>query len=197
MKIRAGQNFAFDVKVEGEPVPETSWSLKGGKVTNSERTKIKDEPYNTKLNCRGATRAESGVYKLKAVNQWGEDEAEVEVIVLDRPSPPNGPLKVEDIHAEGCTLKWKPPSDDGGVPIDHYVVEKMDMATGLWTPAGTTKGSECELAVDTLNPDHSYKFRVKAVNRQGESDALETDKPVVAKNPFGEFMKVAIATHIG
>jgi hypothetical protein len=49
---------------------------------------------------------------------------------LDKPSPPGGPLKVSDIHAEGCKLNWNPPADDGGQPIDKYVVEKMDEASG-------------------------------------------------------------------
>lgn len=48
----------------------------------------------------------------------------------DRPSRPEGPLEISDVHKEGCKLKWKPPKDDGGLPIDGYVVEKMDVTTG-------------------------------------------------------------------
>jgi len=51
----------------------------------------------------------------------------------DHPSPPEGPLKVTDIHKEGCMLGWNPPADDGGAEISHYVVEKQDMNTGHWT----------------------------------------------------------------
>ena len=29
----------------------------------------------------------------------------------------SGPLKAEDVTAEGCTLKWEKPEDDGGKPI--------------------------------------------------------------------------------
>lgn len=50
----------------------------------------------------------------------------------DKPSPPQGPLKISDVTAEGCKLAWKPPEDDGGQPVDKYVVEKMDEVTGLW-----------------------------------------------------------------
>lgn len=35
-----------------------------------------------------------------------------------------------DVHAEGCKLNWNPPADDGGQPIEKYVVEKMDEASG-------------------------------------------------------------------
>jgi hypothetical protein len=56
-----------------------------------------------------------------------------EIITLylpDKPSPPGGPLKVSDVHAEGCKLNWNPPADDGGQPIEKYIVEKMDEASG-------------------------------------------------------------------
>lgn len=28
-------------------------------------------------------------------------------------------------------MKWNPPEDDGGVPIEYYQVEKMDTETGI------------------------------------------------------------------
>lgn len=39
--------------------------------------------------------------------------------------------------------------------------------------------------IDGLTPKKKYKFRVKAVNKEGESEPLETDEPIVAKNPYG------------
>lgn len=49
---------------------------------------------------------------------------------------------------------------------------------------GETDGTT--LTTEDLTPNHEYKFRVKAVNRYGESDPLETAKTVVAKNAFDE-----------
>lgn len=184
IKIKAGQAFNFDVNVTGEPAPETEWRLKDRVVKTSGNVKVQDEPYNTKLIVRQATRANSGIYMIKATNKHGQDEAEVEVIVIDKPGPPGGPLQIEDVHAEGATLKWRPPEDDGGLPIDHYVIEKLDPTTGIWTPAAETIGSETKAKVDNLTPGHKYKFRVKAVNRQGESEPLTSDKEIIAKNPF-------------
>lgn len=43
--------------------------------------------------------------------------------------------------AESVKLKWKPPEDDGGEPIDHYVVERMDTETGRWVPVTESKVS--------------------------------------------------------
>ena len=33
---------------------------------------------------------------------------------------------------------------------------------------------------------HDYNFRVKAVNKEGESTPLKGDYPVTAKDPFGK-----------
>jgi predicted phage tail protein len=93
---------------------------------------------------------------------------------------------VSEVTDKGAKLKWRPPADDGGAPIDCYAVEKMDTATGRWVPVGETIGPDCELEVPDLQKDHEYKFRVRAVNRQGKSDPLTTQQGVVAKNPFGE-----------
>lgn len=38
-----------------------------------------------------------------------------------------------------------------------------------------------------LTPGKKYKFRVRALNKEGESEPLETTESIVAKNPFGNF----------
>lgn len=40
--------------------------------------------------------------------------------------------------------------------------------------------------MDGLTPKKKYKFRVKAVNKEGESEPLENDEPILARNPYGE-----------
>jgi len=66
-------------------------------------------------------------------------------LITGKPSKPKGPLKVSDITAEGCKLKWDKPEDDGGEPVDHYVIERMDTETGRWVPVGTSKTPEAEV----------------------------------------------------
>lgn len=38
-----------------------------------------------------------------------------------------------------------------------------------------------------LTPGKKYKFRVRALNKEGESDPLEAKEGIVAKNPFGQW----------
>ncbi|XP_023214551.1 twitchin-like [Centruroides sculpturatus] len=101
---------------------------------------------------------------------------------LGKPGKPEGPLQVSDVNKNGCKLKWDKPKDDGGEPIDGYVVEKQDPDTGSWIPIGKTHAPEME--VTGLTPGKSYNFRVKAVNKEGDSEPLETTEPITAKDPY-------------
>ena len=87
------------------------------KLANNSISKITNPDYLTSINLMNAKRAQSGMYLIKAVNEHGEDECEVEMTVLGPPGPPEGPLEVFDVHKEGCRLRWKVPLDDGGSPI--------------------------------------------------------------------------------
>lgn len=104
---------------------------------------------------------------------------------LGKPGKPEGPLEVSDIRKDGCKLKWNKPKDDGGEPIESYIVEKFDPETGVWLPVG--QSTVPEMDVTDLIPGHEYKFRVKAVNKEGESEPLETYTSIIAKDPFGKF----------
>jgi hypothetical protein len=42
--------------------------------------------------------------------------------------------------------------------------------------------------VGGLQEGKEYSFRVRAVNDEGESENLDTDQSIIAKNPFGEFI---------
>lgn len=90
---------------------------------------------------------------------------------------------MSDVNKHGCKLKWDKPEDDGGSPVEYYEIEKLDPLTGQWVPCG--RSTEPEATITGLQEGKPYKFRVKAVNREGESDDLEADKSIIAKNPFG------------
>lgn len=57
---------------------------------------------------------------------------------------------------------------------------------GQWIPCGTAKDTKANIT--GLQEGKPYKFRVKAVNKEGESEELETEKSIIAKNPFGLYI---------
>lgn len=97
-------------------------------------------------------------------------------------------MEVSDVNKHGCKLKWDKPEDDGGSPVEYYEIEKLDPLTGQWVPCG--RSTEPEATITGLQEGKPYKFRVKAVNREGESDDLEADKSIIAKNPFGRHLGI-------
>lgn len=106
----------------------------------------------------------------------------------DRPSPPEGPLEVSNVTKDSARLAWRLPVDDGGSPILHYIIEKMDVSRGTWCDAGMSSS----LYHDVVRLIHKkeYLFRVKAINSVGESDHLETTKTTIAQNEFGELNNI-------
>lgn len=89
-----------------------------------------------------------------------------------------------DVYRDRCRLSWKPPLDDGGLPVQRYVVEAQDMETQRWVKVGKVMG-DTQCGVPGLQPGKKYQFRVKAINAEGESEPLVTSSEVLAKDPFG------------
>ncbi len=133
-KAKVGRRVHLDVDVIGEPEPEIKWYDEDGReiTTDGEHFTVESANYNTKFTIEHGKRKHSQKYKIVAKNEHGKDQEWVEIVFLGPPSKPMGPLTVHDITSSSCKLKWKPPEDDGGLPIKQYVVEKMDKATGRY-----------------------------------------------------------------
>lgn len=115
--LRPGQLLRLEAAVKGEPPPVVTWTLKEKTLGNTDRLKIDNEDYLTNFVLQKVQRSDTGVYTVTAKNDSGIDTVDVEIQVLDKASKPKGPLKVSDVTAEGCKLKWEAPEDDGGTPI--------------------------------------------------------------------------------
>ena len=187
--IKAGRTHKWSVDISGEPPPTVKWIWRDNiPLTNSERIKIENVDYHTDFILSNCVRKDTGKYTLIAENASGKDQETVELTVLGKPGSPEGPLKVSDVTANKCKVGWKKPEDDGGLPIKEYEIEKMDLATGKWVRVGRVPGDKpnTEFEVIGLIPGSEYKFRVTAVNDEGDSEPLTSDGSIFAKNPFGE-----------
>lgn len=95
---------------------------------------------------------------------------------------------VSDVTKDNCTLEWQEPDVDGNSEVTHYIVERMDVKRGTWTDAGVGLVYNVFVKNIKLTEGKEYMFRVKAANVVGESEPLDTEKPTLAKNPFGTFV---------
>ena len=92
-------------------MPKVMWYYKAIDQSTVTDVIISNPDNETSIVIKNAQRKQSGMYMIRATNEHGKDECEVEFVVLGPPGPPVGPLEVFDVHKEGCKLRWKPPLD--------------------------------------------------------------------------------------
>ncbi len=94
-------------------------------------------------------------------------------------------MRPSEVTKHQCSLTWRPPRDDGGAKVTHYMVEKKEKGKDHWVPVSSFC-KDTHFTVQGLTPDSEYAFRVSAVNDIGQGAPLEAETTVVAKMPFGE-----------
>ncbi len=70
------------------------WFFLDNELPTSENLIIENVPNNSKLRIPEGKRSDSGIYKIRAVNEWGSDEEIVELVFLGPPSAPKGKWKL-------------------------------------------------------------------------------------------------------
>lgn len=181
--FQAGETFIIDADYFGKPLPEVAW-LKDGKEIDqvTPRMEVKNTLTHTTLTVRDCTRADGGHFVLNLSNSGGTTSIPVNVKVLDRPGPPDGPLKVKVVSAEKCNIHWNPPLNDGGASVSHYIIEKRETSRVTWTGV-ESQVEALSYKVTKLVPGKEYIFRIAAINKYGVGEFLESE-PFIAQNPF-------------
>lgn len=141
------------------------------------------------LDVTGLEQGKKYHFRVKAVNEEGEGEPlETDTAILaknafDPPAPPGLP-EIIDWNENMVKLKWDPPLRDNGSPITGYIIEMMDKYGGIFTKAAEIKDNVCQGVVNHLEEGNRYEFRVRAVNKAGQSEPSDSTKPHVAKARF-------------
>ena len=180
IRVRAGEPLV-NIPLSGAPQPEVTWLVEDTPIKPSNRiqTENKDEMISLKIPV--SQRSDSGKYTIKATNPYGEDSADIQVLVYNNPSAPRGTLEYQKVSSTSMTMSWNKPEDDGGADIFGYTVEKCIIGTDKWIAAGYSTGTTH--TSKNLEEGKQYKFRVTTENMYGMSEPLES-RPVTAKNMF-------------
>lgn len=88
----------------------------------------------------------------------------------------------EKIDATAITLTWTAPKNDGGAPIENYVIEYRADGAFKWKRANVTETViSCRFTVKGLREKEVYEFRVAAENKAGVGPCSEATMPVKAE----------------
>ncbi|KAM8988496.1 immunoglobulin-like and fibronectin type III domain-containing protein 1 [Ara ararauna] len=173
---KAGQNMTIKIPFEGRLPIRAAWLKDKMELADDTRIRVDKTDTFTKLSISSSERKDAGDYKVRLKNDSGVLEINLKLVVFDKPQPPAGPIKVVESSANDITIQWKPPKDDGGKPVQSYIIERQQVGKDEWVTLGETPRSCTTFTTNKVELDMSYYFRVRAVNAEGTSDALESEE---------------------
>ncbi|KFW01609.1 Immunoglobulin-like and fibronectin type III domain-containing protein 1 [Fulmarus glacialis] len=173
---KAGQKVKVKIPFEGRLPVRATWLKDKMELVDDTRIRVDKTDTFTMLSISSSERKDCGDYKVRLKNDSGVLEMNLKLVVIDKPQPPAGPIKIVESSANDITIQWKPPKDDGGKPLQNYIVEIQQVGKNDWVTLGETPRSCTTFTTNKVEQDMSYYFRVRAVNAEGTSDALESDE---------------------
>ncbi|AWP08682.1 putative titin-like [Scophthalmus maximus] len=180
--VKSGEDLKVEIPVAGKPAPKIEWNINGNAVKETSRLEVSATPSLTVLHIRHATREHSCQYSVTASNSAGKFTGEITVVVLEKPDPPTGPVRIDEVSSDYATISWEPPEYTGGCQLDNYIVEKRETTSTEWQTVSATT-VRTTIKVTKLKTGNEYQFRVFAENRYGKSTAI-TSPIVIAQYPF-------------
>ena len=121
-------------------------------------------------------------FRLSATNEKGQGPASPPVTyrtLPDVPKPPGAPTNKERPTSYSLCIEWQPPTDDGGSPIQNYILQMDEGQRSLKTGSSSNAsgrsngdgssptltdvytGPETSYKAEGLKPGRKYRFQVK------------------------------------
>jgi len=177
ISVRAGERVTFrcDVTADRYDVIDVDW-LRNNQPVDYEHSgnQYRKNPQDNSLTVLSSRVADTGRYTCKARTDLDEAEYTGQLVVKDRPDPP------EDVHFSSCTnnvtvLSWRSGSSNNDDIFEHIVTfnNSLDQTIVKYT----AKFDEYSVNI-TLEPYRNYTFYVSSVNEIGSSDSAESPQHV-------------------
>lgn len=182
--VRAGSDLTFEIPLTGRPMPKVTMSKNNVVIKGSKRLLTEVTPDSLIITLKESISSDAGKYEVTASNAGGTTKIFIIFVVLDRPGPPTGPVEAGEVGETTVCLKWAPPEYDGGSPVTNYIVLKRETSTPTWAEVSTTIARSL-IKVTKLTKGEEYQFRIKAENRYGVSNHIDS-KPVMIKLPYSK-----------
>ncbi|CAL9704572.1 unnamed protein product [Knipowitschia caucasica] len=172
--VKKGQKATFKLPFVGRDPIKVQWYLEGEELSDDSNIKIEHTEGCSRLLLTKLQRKDSGEVKIKLKNEFGTMEALTQLIVLDKPTPPMGPLEIVEASASVVDFKWRPPKDSGGCKIDNYILERNQIGRNTWKKVGPI-GPEAKYRDTDVDHGRRYCYRLRVETEMGTSELFETE----------------------
>ncbi|KAL0978793.1 hypothetical protein UPYG_G00175290 [Umbra pygmaea] len=172
--VKVGQSATFKLPFVGREPMKISWYNEGEELESDKHIHIENSLSESRLILSKCHRKVSGEIKIKIKNEYGTIEGISRLIVLDRPTPPLGPVEIIEASSSALEFKWRPPKDEGGCPVTNYILERQQLGRNSWVKLGKIPG-EAKYRDTDIDHGRKYCYHISAVNEQGVSEMMETD----------------------
>uniref|UniRef100_A0A8C9W802 Immunoglobulin like and fibronectin type III domain containing 1, tandem duplicate 1 n=1 Tax=Scleropages formosus TaxID=113540 RepID=A0A8C9W802_SCLFO len=181
--VKSGQNASFKVTFVGREPMKIQWYKDDEELSNDVNVKLEKSPGHSRLLLSKLQRKDSGEIKVKIKNEFSTTEAYSKVIVLDKPTPPQGPLEILESSAHCIEIKWRVPKDDGGAPVTNYNLERQQVGRNTWKKIGNVPGNPPVYRDTDVDHGKRYCYRIRAITSQGISEIMETEDVILITYP--------------
>ncbi|XDV35414.1 hypothetical protein PO909_005366 [Leuciscus waleckii] len=171
--VKVGENASFKLQFSGKEPIKIQWFKEDEELLHGHSVKIEKSSAHTRLLLTKCQRKDTGQIKIKIKNEFATIEATSKLIVLDRPTPPQGPVEIVESTLSAIDFKWRPPKDDGGCPLTNYNLERRQLGRNTWTKIGDIPGQPT-YRDRNIDCGRKYCYRIRAKNSEGFSDAMTT-----------------------
>lgn len=185
--VRAGSDLTFEIPLTGKPMPKVTVSKNNIVIKASKRLLTEITPESLIITLNESISSDAGKYEITASNIAGTSKIFMIFVVLAKPGPPIGPVQIGEVGETTICLKWDPPEYDGGSPVTNYIVLRRETSTPTWTEVSNSVARN-SIKVTKLTKGEEYQFRIKAENRYGAGDHIDS-KPVMIKLPYSKSLK--------
>lgn len=191
-QLRTDTTWTVNGQVTGFPQPEVAWYRNGVRINSTKTLSIQYESTsNTScIQINSLERSDSGKYTIEARNKAGVVSIELNLNVIDKPDRPEA-VAVTEVKKDAVVIEWKPPTDDGGLDITKYSIEKCDPENKVWIKVAEVERSIESYCVQKLLANAQYIFRVMAMNPIGASEPIESDA-VTIRVKIGTYTRIIL-----
>ncbi|XP_030649923.1 myosin light chain kinase, smooth muscle [Chanos chanos] len=181
LEARAGEPVRLTCEFRGSAPVVSCWIRNKKEVLEDSRCRIEAEEESSSLVISEARPADSGRYTIVVRDRKSSAQHTLTLSVVDRPEPPSSCPVASLLSPSSLVLSWSGPSYDGGSAITGYVVEVEQLGPdkpATWSELTSQCKSTCLKVSSGLQPQASYRFRIRACNAVGVSEPSQESQPI-------------------